>query len=249
LFDFIEGGFQYHNYLLLPAQTRHFIASAGQALATLHSQVEGFTPEGRNPYGFSSQTGDWWQGLEWYLSKLAHCVQETQRLQAIASLPQAACLLRQAGHLEKALVQLDRTLKVAALPRLIIHSDYGPYNLLFRPNAPLAILDFEIARLDWRLSEFVYALPRFAHGQFGFDFDKAKCLIDAYRTRRPMDDDELRFIPDVWQFLRARQAIVCWHSYCETHTASRLTETQSHLKWVNWAAEYQDGLVNRLIRS
>lgn len=101
LFDFIEGGFHYHNYLLLPAQAREFIAVAGQTLAALHCRLQDFVPEGQNPNGFRSRTEDWWRDLEWCLTTLAHCVQETQ---SIESVPQAAEVLAQATHMEKSLV-------------------------------------------------------------------------------------------------------------------------------------------------
>jgi Ser/Thr protein kinase RdoA (MazF antagonist) len=248
LFDFIKGGFQYHNYILLPAQARQFITIAGKTLAVLHSRLKDFMPEGYNPNGFKSQTESRWRDLEWYMSRLAHCVEETQRLKAAAGGTQATWLLQQAGRMEKALLQLDRTLKEAALPRLIIHADYGPYNMLFRHSGPVIVLDFEIARLDWRVSEFVYALPRFAHRRFfGLDFGEIRCFLDAYQSHLSMSDDELRFIPSVWQFLNIRRAIVCWHRYCETHANQWLLQARHNLRWVNWVTNNQDDFLNHLI--
>jgi len=248
LFNFIEGGFQYHDYLLLPAQSRRFLVIAGETLAALHLQLADFVPEGQNPFGFKSPAEGEWRDLDWYLNRLAHCVQETQRFKSTASTPQADQLLQQSSSMERTLVELDRTLKQADLPRLIIHSDYGPYNLLFRPHAPMTVLDFELARVDWRLSEFVYAFPHFAHYKwFGFNFGKAQCLLDAYRMHLPIKSDELRFLPAVWQFLKIRQAIVGWHSYCETRATLRLVQAAEYMTWVKWVTEHQVELVDRLI--
>ncbi len=49
LFEFIEGGFQYHHYLLTPGQRRQFIAISGRLLGQLHAQLSGFIPAGYNP--------------------------------------------------------------------------------------------------------------------------------------------------------------------------------------------------------
>lgn len=246
LFEFIAGGFHYHHYLWLPPQSRRFIALAGEALAHLHCQLENFSPEGQNPNGFRSRAEGRWRDLDWYLSLLANCVQVTSHMKA-ANASRANYLLGQASRLEQTMVDLDRMLKTANLPRRIIHSDYGPYNLLFRSNLAVTVLDFEIARLDWRLSEFVYALPGFAHNKWlGFIFNKAKYFLDAYRAHLTISDDELRFLPAVWQYLKTRQAIRNWHAYNETSKASRLIKAVNDLKWAMWATEKHEVLVNTL---
>jgi Ser/Thr protein kinase RdoA (MazF antagonist) len=246
LFDFIEGGRQYHNYLLSPSQVRHFLTLSGEVLADLHRELEGFVPEGQNPSGFRSREGDWWRDISWLTGKLAYCMEETRRKEATAGSTEGRWLLQRAPALENRLRQLDSELKEAALPRLIIHSDYGPYNLLFRNGALVAVLDFEIARLDWRISEFVYAFPRFAISRLGVDWRKMRCFLDAYRAKLAVGEEELRHIPAVWQFVKLRRLVVCWERYCESNASVWLVEARQHLNAAEWMAANQDGFVEEL---
>lgn len=243
LFDFIEGGFQYHHYLLFPGQIRHFITIAGEMLAILHRLLDDFIPRGYNPDGFKSRDGDRWRNLDWVVAKLAQAVAGTSRRGGAGDGGKAAWLLPQAGHIEKSLVQLDQRLKDAALPRLIIHADYGPFNLLFRENGPAIVLDFEISRLDWRVTEIIYAWHRFGYDRLGFRLHKMKWLLDAYQTHFPLTGDELQLIPTVWEYLHRWQTILNWHRYSETGTEAALTRAAWHLKMVDWMRANQDSLM------
>ncbi len=243
LFDVIEGGFQYHNYCLFPAQARQFIAASGEILAVLHDKLKDFVPQGHNPNGFKSRQEDRWRDLDWYTSRLTHCIAETQHASADLGRTEAAWLLERADYLEASLVQLDTTLKEAQLPRLIIHGDYGPYNLFFRRNAPVVMLDFELARLDWRATELVDALPRFSYSRWGFSLGKMKCFLDAYRSQFSIASDEVRLLPAVWKFLNIRRCIVHWHYFCDTHSPERLAQAQWNLELINWITANQDAFL------
>jgi homoserine kinase type II len=243
LFDFIEGGFQYQQYILLPGQSRRFITIAGKLLADLHEKLQDFTPQGYNPNGFKSQHDGRWRDLEWFMSKLQYCVAKAPRLNAnTGSL--GSQFLGRAGQLERALLELEAVLTEGALPRLVIHGDYGPYNLLFRQNAPVIVIDFEIARLDWRLTELADALWRFGEDRFlGFGIDKMKVFLDAYRTHLPLASEELRFLPAVWKYLHIRRFIVNWYGYCDTLADSSLAKAQLHLKLIDWMTTNQHNLM------
>lgn len=234
LFEFIEGGLQYHNYFLLPGQLRQFIGAAGEILAMLHSRLQDFDARGYNLNGFKSRhEGRWWD-LDWYASRLAHCVAKTQQRNGGAGLSKVAWLLPYADYLQESLHRLDASLEKAALPRLVIHGDYGPYNLLFRRDGSFSVLDFEIARLDWRAAELADAIWRFSRSRLGFSLDRMKCFLDAYRAHYPVAAEELKLLPDVWTFLHVRRCIVRWHFYCAAHDAQRLAEARRFLTLATW---------------
>lgn len=244
LFDFIEGGFQYCRYVLFPGQAQHFVMIAGELLAILHTELQGCVPEGYNPNGFKSQNGDRWRELEWFLSRLTDCVAEASRLNGVAGGEHGAWLLTNAKYLEESLVQLDAMLKEASLPRLIAHGDYGPYNLLFRKNAPVVILDFEIARLDWRVFDLVDAWWRFCNDRLlGLRINKMIDLLDAYQSRLPLTKDELRLMPEVWKFLHIRRCIASWYKFNQTQAGFHLVRARQHLKLVDWMIVNQDDLI------
>ncbi|MEN8198403.1 MAG: phosphotransferase, partial [Pseudomonadota bacterium] len=54
--------------------------------------------------------------------------------------------------------RLEEALGDAQLPRLVIHGDFGIHNMLFHDNESATLLDFELARLEWRLSDLVLVL-------------------------------------------------------------------------------------------
>ena len=69
LFDYVDGSFRSFDYIAFPKQTRQYIAIAGEMLAILHDKLADFTPQGYNPDGFKSKTGDRWRDIDWFADK------------------------------------------------------------------------------------------------------------------------------------------------------------------------------------
>jgi Ser/Thr protein kinase RdoA (MazF antagonist) len=247
LFDFIEGGFHYHNYLLAPWQVSAAIKVAGEMLARLHLALRNFVPEGQSPDGFESQTEDRGRDLGWFLEKLAYCRTKTLGSRESTEDRGNVQLLAHISSLEKSLVQLDAFLQEAALPRLVIHADYGPYNLLFRQNAPAVIIDFEIARLDWRITDFIHAWYRFCYGWSGFKISRMDRFLTAYQALFPLTEIELELIPAVWKFLNIRKVIVNWFNFCETGDCAWLTRTEKYIRLVDWITNNQ-AVIDRMLQ-
>jgi len=249
LFGFIEGDIRYPHHFLLPAQGRRLISSAGDVLANLHQSLQGFVPAGQNLEGFKSPSQGRWRDLTWYTDMLADCVAESRQLELGEEKAQAMIpvLLQRADWIHDTLGQLDQSLEAAALPRLIIHCDYRPGNLLFRKDAATVVLDFELSRLDWRITDLAKSLPAFAYTRtIGLNFDWMKCFLDAYHARYPVAHDELQLVSSVWQFLTVRRLIVCWHNFCSAPTGYRQGEVEFNLGWLDWILGQQDELLANL---
>lgn len=246
MFGFIEGDIRYPHHFLMPAQGRWLLSEAGDILATLNDLLRGFEPDGQNLNGFKSPSQGRWRDLSWYTDKLTHCVAESPHLDLGEERAQimVSALLQRADWIHDTLCQLDQSLEAAAPPRLIIHGDYRPGNLLFRRDAPTVVLDFELARLDWRITDLAKSLPAFAYTRtVGLNFDWMKCFLDAYQARHPVAHDELQLVPSVWQFLTVRRLIVCWHNYCNTPTRRREAEVRLNLRWLDWIVGQQEELL------
>lgn len=240
VFEVLNGYFQYHHYLLLPSQTRQCIAAAGRALGELHTVLHDFTPAGHHPNGFRSRTGERWRDLQWYQAQLDQARAAAQAADATTALHYM--LREHANTIEATLHDLDATLAAVALPRCIIHGDYGPYNLLFKRGAPVVVLDWELARLDWRLVDLATALFFFAHTRFGFSFGKAQWFVHAYCRACAVDEDELRWLPPVWQFITLRRVIVCWQRFAQTPDHRWLAEAHTKLALAQWISQHQQQL-------
>jgi Ser/Thr protein kinase RdoA (MazF antagonist) len=233
LFDFLDGYFHYHNYWLPPRQTRQFIYDSGRALAALHQALRDFTPVGHNPSGFRSQDGERWRELDWFLERLAEC------RGSAADRASRRRLGARLAPVETELPRLDDLLRRADLPRLIIHGDYGPYNLLFKAGEPVVTLDFELARLDWRLTDLAKAVPYFARNRLGFSRPKMAAFLDGYRSLAALPPAELEMLPLVWRFLALRRAVVCAHRYLQDGEAHWARQAEEKLQAASWLSRYQ----------
>jgi Ser/Thr protein kinase RdoA (MazF antagonist) len=247
LFDVLEGYFQYHNYFLLPGQLRRFIGMSGQALGALHNALRDFTPEEHHTNGFKSREDDRPRDLNLYIDKLDWCRQEMPRLQTDEAHILRRMCAEHASWITEILHDLNNRIEEAAPQRLIIHSDFGPYNLFFKPGAPIVILDFELAHLDWRLADLATALPFFASSRLGFSPKKMSYFLEGYRTSWPIGDRELRLLPAVWLFLTLRRVIFCWYRFCEAPAGRWLVEAQQKLKLARWLIDHQGSLSSQLM--
>ena len=106
----------------------------------------------------------------------------------------------------------------------MIHGDYGPYNLLLKPGAPVVVLDFELARLDWRVVDVAKAMQQFALTRKGIRPARAHRFVSSYAARTSFEEAERRLIPDVWLFLTLRRVIVCWDRHATTGEGRWLRE-------------------------
>jgi Ser/Thr protein kinase RdoA (MazF antagonist) len=246
LFDFIEDGFQYYNFLFFPKQSTEFIYTAGRTLGYLHKKLKNFNPQGFNPDGFQSKVKDRWRNLKWYKQKLDECKKKSTESKSKFLKDKLLTLVSKADYLTEELSRLDNLLLRSNLFRLIIHGDYGPYNLLFRKKAPTVVLDFEMARLDWRLVDIIQAWHRFCHGRFGFNLNKMKLFFNAYQDQMPVYSSELKLIADVWTHINIRGLIRNLHSYYSFGKDSSLESTIKSLRRIDWIAENKDILLKHI---
>jgi Ser/Thr protein kinase RdoA (MazF antagonist) len=193
-FHFLSGFWHPHEHLLHSRDRRTLETAAGEALGALHNALSDYRPPQSEDSGFVSYEGPRVRPVEWYADLLAG-----------AQVPR-----RVRGWTHATLWHLWERLEAAQVPRGVIHGDYGPYNLLFRRRHPVVIIDFELARLDWRLVDLATALPRFAQRRRRFDGNAALRVLRGYRHRTSMSLYEARLIPDMLAFLSVQRAVVCW---------------------------------------
>lgn len=178
-FPFIEGLEQFH-----PGDPDQ-IASAAQHLARLHRVTEHLRPEGHKPWRREHEIGTMAETLRRALeaAEAGH-----DRIHEAQGMLVAAEALRE---------QLTEEL-VASLPRVIIHGDYTPANVMFRGSQVGGIFDFDWASYQPRLVDVGEALQFF-----------------AFRRETPIDPDSIWSLVQEWTpddqgahtFLRAYQSV------------------------------------------
>lgn len=247
LFDFIEKGFQYYNFLFFPRQSNEFTYMSGRTLGHLHKSLKNFNPQGFNPDGFKSKVKDRWRNLEWYKKKLSECKRKSADCKSEFLRKKFLHLFNKTDYLKEELSRLDNLLQKSNLIRSIIHGDYGPYNLLFQKNGPTVVLDFEMARLDWRMVDIIQAWHRFCHSRFGYNLKRMKLFLNAYQEQTLLSSIELKLIGDVWKHINMRGLIRNLYNYSISDKVSSLEAAIKSLDKIEWINKNSQTLLRYLI--
>lgn len=194
LTDAIRGYRHPHELVMTARDRRQLAVIAGTLLANLHRTLEATEVPPSASLGFVERGGPRVRDVEWHTRHLA-TAPAPRRIRAWA---------------DAALWRLSETFEADALPVTVVHGDYGPYNLLLRPGSAPVLVDFELARLDWRLVDLATGLPWYAQRRRGFDVDGARRMLDAYRTASGAPEGELLRIPEMLAFLALQRAVVAW---------------------------------------
>ena len=231
-FEVIDGR-PLHALVGLPGDRGRSAFLAGATLGALHTALAGIETPYQPETGFRSMTGPRVREIGSYLDLLA-----------LEGAPDgAASTARSRSWARARLAALDAGLAADDPARGLIHGDYGPYNLLVRRGARVAVIDFELARLDWLVTDLATAIPRFAAGRLRFSNGAARAFVDGYRSRHALPDGELAAIPDVASFLALRRAAVAWGRHVESGEHAWRAEAIEKLDLAQAIADGHHGLV------
>ena len=220
VFDFIDGANLSLHYLLRPDRLELTI-EAGSTLAALHRSLQGFTPSGQHHLGFAGAGGPRHRDLRWFAETIAELIDRSGELTEPGVAARVGSLVARSDQTYSSLEQLDRKLSDTSLPRLVIHGDYGLHNLLFRRRLPAVPVDFELARLDWRVFDLISALGKHRFKGGAYDFESMKAFQRGYASRFPLTEEERALFPDAWRLYKLQAAVQYWLSYFMTDGPAR----------------------------
>ncbi|MBC7249096.1 MAG: phosphotransferase [Anaerolineae bacterium] len=236
-FEFLNG-FRYSDYFFFPSSSQaRYLVQAAQMLAEYHRLVADFVPPGRKVDGFKAYSRQRWHGKEWYLEEMEACREALEN-----HLAEHEWWTRWTGIRSRLATLWDELegMDAAPIPALPIHGDYGPYNLLYRNGQLTAVLDFECAHLDWRLTEVMSATVRFASRRGGgLDVFRARQFLRAYNDVNPLTTEERRVAPQLFELSRLRNLIKALIRFREQGTASSLATVGRMLAWADQAAIWE----------
>ncbi len=246
LFEFIPG-FRYSDYFFLSRKMRFFLTEAGKTLAHYHQVVEGLVPSGRKLDGFVPDGSRRWRDQSWYLDLFA-ASEELFRARGAGS-ESSRFFLDNLARLEECYIDLNQRLaqSLISLPKLVIHGDYGPYNLLFNGGALVAVLDFECTHLDLRAIEIITSLVRFASSDARFDYDKARVFFRAYVSQCPLSRGEIERMPDLFRLEKIRVLACLLEEYFSLADSLMLRYARQLMGRIDWMAKNSDELVQVLL--
>lgn len=237
LFDFVSGLNYSWTFLYRPHRMR-LMSTAGRTLAQLHRRLQGFLPTGRHHLGFLSYEQDRLRDAAWTSERIAELKYRSQMLADPEAQQRANWMIRRAPAILDEFARLDETLRAASLPRTIIHGDFGLHNLIYQDADHATPMDFELARLEWRLSDMVSCLSklRVRHGEH--DLESVAALLSSYRAEYPFGEEEWRWFPLVWKHYKLAKAVQYWSSYFETNgPAGKLSLARDAVEQSTWLVE------------
>lgn len=243
--DYLDHYIQFHNYFRFPGQNRQFLAAEGRTLGLLHRALDGFTPAGSNQYGFQLDSEGRGVELDWYLEKFRNALKAIESTPLHQDYPTSSRIRERAGWIQNKLQEINHLLESSSLARGVIHGDYGPHNLLFRPGRPVVALDFELARRDWLLVDVISALSNATRpANPVYDLDRILPILTSYHSICPLPQEAIRLLPCIWQFQVMRRLMVTWSQYVEKNDPGRLVESQKRLSRLDWVLRHESDLAN-----
>ncbi len=236
LFGFL-GGRNFSSGFLIRSQRLRLMELAGQRLAALHKTLSGFQPPAEHHLGFTSYTGNRKHDREWHRQKLAVLKAGSATLPDEEQRGLSSWLVDHADWIVQKMDSLDESLEKEGLPRAVIHGDYGLHNLLISRDGTVIPVDFELARLEWRLSDLVSCLSRVRLKDKTYDQQSIRRFLLGYQSEYPLLPKEMQAFPRVWQFYKLKSAIQYWSSFFETQGPTRkLYSAKDAVKQADWAA-------------
>jgi Ser/Thr protein kinase RdoA (MazF antagonist) len=238
LFEFIDG-VNYSSAFLLRAHRLRLTALLGEVLARTHWELAGFLPPGRDHLGFAAYNGPRHRDLAWHAIRLAELSAASVELPDPTDHSHAAWLVARSGYILEEMTRLDEVLNGAGLPRLIIHGDYGLHNLLVHAIDRATPVDFELARLEWRLSDLASCLSKMRFAAGTYDFESMRQFMSGYRAVYPIGREEWQWFPDALKYYRLMSTVQYWNSYFETGGPTRkLLSARDAFTQANWGWDY-----------
>ena len=238
LFDFVKGRNYSSNYLIR-SQKLTLIEKAASGLAHFHLSMAGFIPEGQHHLGFKDQDGDRHRDMEWQQMKMAELVTRSKKLTTFKDSENLQWMLEKSEKILGMLAELESDLTAEELPRVVIHGDYGLHNTLYHESGYVIPLDFELARLEWRLCDFVISFLRFRNRKRKYDIEIMERFIKAYNSQNTIPQEEWLCFPKVWQHLMLQFSIQYWNSYFETNgNPIRLDLARDAYRQFEWAKNH-----------
>ena len=224
LFEFVDGS-NLAGCFLRPIERAHLAHLAGELLARFHGDLEGFVPEGRHHLGFHVGD-DRSPNMSWYSGALDELTGSP------TGSDEDAGLRSRAAELADRLAVLAETIARAPVSTAVIHGDFDFHNILFRRDGGATVLDFELARIDWRLIDLVRVLSHQKR-------HAGRAFVAGYRRKSRIGSDEWQYLPEVWEFYRLAGAVRSWHNGKVLGDPRRLITADRRIEEADWIAAHR----------
>ena len=91
--------------------------------------------------------------------------------------------------------------------RIVIHGDYGLHNLIYQGLDKAIPVDYELSRLEWRMSDLVSVVSKFRYKDGSYDYESITQFMHAYQAQYPITDVEWEHFPLIWKYYKLMKAV------------------------------------------
>jgi len=201
VYEFTEG-YCPTNYLWSPAARREMLAQCGRTLGEYHRAVAGLAPATYKWNGYRSTEHRRWREGDWFRQVLADIRPLLQK--PTANRPGDDFVRSRIDAIEQMLDLESVVEQRSDLSKVVIHGDYSPWNVLFRPGQPPLVLDFNESRLDLKIYDVILATFWFAWGGDHLDQERAWAFQAGYCETGQLHEVDIAMAGVVFQWIMAR---------------------------------------------
>jgi Ser/Thr protein kinase RdoA (MazF antagonist) len=203
-YEFVAG-YCPTNFFWWPSARREMIAQCGRTLAEYHQAVADLVPSAYKWNGYRPTEHTRWREGDWFRQVL-------KDIRSLLQKPTATSLLD--DFVRSRIDALDKMLRLESgveersdLSKLVIHGDYAPWNVLFRPEQSPFVLDFNESRLDLKIYDVMLAIFWFAWRGDHLDQDRALAFQAGYSESGQLSEADSNLAGSVFQWIMARSLI------------------------------------------
>jgi Ser/Thr protein kinase RdoA (MazF antagonist) len=210
LYEFMEGYYP-TNFLWWPSARREVSTQCGRALAEYHQAVADLVPSAYKWNGYRPTEHKRWREGDWFRQVLKDIRPLLQKPTATSPIDDFA--RSRIGAIDKMLRLEPVVEEHTDLSKLVIHGDYSPWNVLFRPGQPPVVLDFNESRLDLKIYDVMLATFWFAWRGNRLDQDRVLALQAGYAETGQLHEADINLADSVFQWIMARSLTERLHKH------------------------------------
>jgi Ser/Thr protein kinase RdoA (MazF antagonist) len=210
VYEFVDG-YCPTDFLWSPAAQRRVIAWCGRTLAEYHQAIANLVPSTYKWNGYRPAEHKRWREGDWFRRLLSDIRLWLQSPSATSSFDD---WVRFRIDAIDDMLELEPVVEERSdLSKLVIHGDYSPWNVLFRPGQSPVVLDFGESRLDLKIYDIVLATFWFAWRGNRLDQDKALAFQAGYGGSAQLREVDMRLAAPVFRWIMARSLIERLHKF------------------------------------
>lgn len=208
VYEFVDG-YCPTDFVWWPGARRDVIAQCGRTLGEYHHAVADLIPSAYKWNGYRPAVHKRWREGKWFRQALAEIRPLLQKLTTTHPIDDWS--ISRIDAIDEMLRLESIVEERSDLSKLVIHGDYSPWNVLFRPERPPIVLDFNESRLDLKIYDVMLSTFWFAWDDHRLNQDRALAFQAGYCEIGQLNEVDIRLAGSIFQWIMARSLVERLH--------------------------------------